>query len=145
MSKHFACLTVVGHAAIVLSSPAQTAPIYHLTDLGTLGGTVSVPTGINDVGQIVGYSLTAGGEYRATLFDSSGGGANRHLGTLGGNTSVASAINNAGQIVGSADGPDNHARATLFDSSGGGANRDLGTVDNAPFSQRGMSRRMLQI
>ncbi len=70
-----------------------------MTDLGTLGGTVSYGYGINDAGQVVGQSVTADdGVYHAFLFSE---GTMIDLGTLGGLMSYAYSINDAGQVVGS--------------------------------------------
>jgi len=70
-----------------------------ISDLGTLGGTSSVASSINDRGQVVGYSQTASGELHAFLW---GKGTMTDLGTLGGNFSEAAAIiNDRGQVVGS--------------------------------------------
>jgi probable HAF family extracellular repeat protein len=63
-----------------------------MTDLGTLGGMASFARGINDNGQVVGYSDTPSGESHAFVW---------HKGTmvdLG--PGQALAINNAGQVVG---------------------------------------------
>src|SRR5687768_14416721 len=68
-------------------------------DLGTLGGSDSIAYGINDAGQVVGQSLTAGGDLRAFITGPDGVGM-RDLGTLGGNGSIARSINDAGQVVG---------------------------------------------
>jgi probable HAF family extracellular repeat protein len=51
----------VGHAYFYNTDLAQ------FTDLGTLGGAASVPLGINDDNDVVGTSLTAGGDYHAFL------------------------------------------------------------------------------
>ena len=100
MSKPLVSLAIAGSFAVTagISSPAQAAPLYRLTDLSTLGGPFpySEPTDINDAGQIVGLGFTANGALRAMLFDPSGGGAIRDL---GGSDSGAQAINDAGQIV----------------------------------------------
>jgi probable HAF family extracellular repeat protein len=75
---------------------------YTVTDLGTLGGTNSVPYAINNKGQVVGSSkITSGNQHaflwkRGTLYD---------LNSLISNNSGweltnASSINDVGQIVG---------------------------------------------
>jgi probable HAF family extracellular repeat protein len=131
MLRPLVCLAV----AASISSLAQAAPLYHLTDLGTLGGGfLGEARAINNAGQIVGWSTAADISLRATLFDPSGGGDNRDLGTLGGDFSRANAINDAGQIVGTArtvdspDGLSGSLHVTLFDPSGEEANSDLGTL-----------------
>ncbi len=70
-----------------------------MRDLGTLGGRHSKAYGINDVGQVVGYSANAAGETHAFLWDP----ATEQmvdLGTLGGDRSYANCINDGGQIAG---------------------------------------------
>jgi probable HAF family extracellular repeat protein len=44
-----------------------------MADLGTLGGTLSDASAINELGQVVGTSTTAAGERRAFLWTASGG------------------------------------------------------------------------
>lgn len=92
-----------------------------LTDLGTLGGTLtsSQVAGINDRDQVVGTSTNptfSGGN--AFIWDQ---GTLRDLGSLGG-TGTASAvdINNRGQVVGNSNG-----RAVLWDN---GQITDLGVL-----------------
>ena len=83
----------------------STVPNFHaflyeggaMKDLGTLGGSISVAFGINDLEQIVGRSRNAAGEVHAFLYER---GAMTDLGTLGGNFSSARAINARGWIVG---------------------------------------------
>jgi probable HAF family extracellular repeat protein len=70
---------------------------YTITDLGTLGGSYSGSSAINERGQIVGNSPTASGDSHAFLWDK---GTMIDLGTLGGNYSSARTLNNRGQVVG---------------------------------------------
>ena len=55
-----------------------------MRDLGTLGGDYSDAYGINDAGQVVGWSYTAEGFGHAFITAADGMGM-RDLGTLGGN------------------------------------------------------------
>jgi probable HAF family extracellular repeat protein len=79
---------------------APTLATAGMIDLGTLGGTVSEAYGINNKGEIVGWSTTAApSRHHAFLYS---GGVMHDLGTLpGGTASDAYAINDYGQIVGS--------------------------------------------
>jgi probable HAF family extracellular repeat protein len=72
-----------------------------LTDLGNLGGYVSVATSIDSSGKIIGYASTTA-EYTSpfhAVYWSPGSTTPQDLGTLGGN-SQATGINDQGQIVG---------------------------------------------
>ena len=72
---------------------------YHYIDLGTLGGQESYGTGINNWGQVVGFSETENqGEYRAFLWT---GVKMKNLESLDDDfVSVAWCINDRGQAVG---------------------------------------------
>lgn len=81
----------------------------HITDLGTLGGYLSVAQAINDRGQVVGlalndipdpvsaFGLFVGTQMRAFLWLS---GVMQDLGTLGGPDAWADAVNERGQVAG---------------------------------------------
>jgi probable HAF family extracellular repeat protein len=95
--------------------------------LPSLGGTQTLAYGINDAGQVVGYSTLSGniGTHAFLYAD----GTMKDLGTLGGRDSLASAINQAGQVVGSAEpigqGANGNLHAFLYT---GGSMQDLGTL-----------------
>lgn len=74
---------------------------YTITDLGTLGGAESEAHALNNFGQVVGVSDTAGPVRRGFLWS---GGTLTAIGTLGGPNSEAFDVNDAGQIVGESDG-----------------------------------------
>ena len=89
-------------AAIWLSPAAQAAgarPAYIIYDTGTLGGSVGVGNGINNIGWISGVSTTADGATHAALWSP---GAVTDLGTLGGADSAVEwpVKNNHGLVVG---------------------------------------------
>ena len=72
------------------SAETQTATTnIQVQDLGTLGNDYRdvVTTGINDAGQVVGYSYDNNGYAHAFLYDESATPKMRDLGTLGGGSS----------------------------------------------------------
>jgi probable HAF family extracellular repeat protein len=72
-----------------------------MQDLGTLGGTISYATAVNDHGTVVGYSFTAEGAEHAFLWTAETG--MQDLGIPGDgfyNGSIARSINNRGEISG---------------------------------------------
>ena len=93
------------------------APLYSLTDLGTVGG-----FGLNNNGQVVGISQDSSGAHRAFLYNA---GVMTDLGTLGGTNAEAYGINNNGQIVGWSSTSNAAHHAFLYDS---GIMLDLGTL-----------------
>jgi probable HAF family extracellular repeat protein len=66
-------------------------------DLGTLGGSGSSGSGINDNDQVAGYSYLVNGSYHAFLYSD---GLMKDLGSLSSYPSYANGINNSGQVVG---------------------------------------------
>jgi probable HAF family extracellular repeat protein len=81
------------HASLADAAP----PNYAVTDLGTLGGTISEAYGINASGQVTGYASTTGDSVDlAFVYD----GTMHDLGTLGGTSSEGLGINASGQSHG---------------------------------------------
>jgi probable HAF family extracellular repeat protein len=96
--------------------------------MNDLGGSYSEAYGINDAGQVVGYSETASGETHAFVAEN---GVMTDLGTLGGAYSYANGINNAGQVVGGASIASGDFHAFLWKN---GEMTDLGTLGGS-FSE----------
>ncbi|HEU4375386.1 MAG TPA: PEP-CTERM sorting domain-containing protein [Telluria sp.] len=105
-----------------------------MTSLGTLGGSSSQASGINDAGTAAGYSTLADNT-TSRAFRASGGTLTA-LGTLGGADSYGTAINNAGMIAGSANTADNALHAVTWT---GAAISDLGTLGGAASAAAGIN------
>jgi probable HAF family extracellular repeat protein len=108
----------------------QAPPTYNAIDLGALGEpqyyySTSYAYGINNSGQVVGYSTTSAGWEHAFLY--SGKGPMQDLGTLNGSldTSIAYAINNNGQVVGYSQPSGGFLDAFRYSN---GSMQDLGTL-----------------
>ena len=106
-----------------------------MIDLGTLGGTNSYACGINDNGQVVGYTINTGGTSHAWLYSS---GMMTDLGTLGGTNSYAYSINASGQVVGCYYTPNDasyhaflYSGSTMTDLGALGGTNSTNTIANA--------------
>jgi probable HAF family extracellular repeat protein len=86
----------------ILGVPEAHAVLWNghgqLTDLGTLGGTISFAFSVNTKGQVAGGSTDASGNPRA--FRWTGQQGMQDLGTLGASGAIAGTINERGQISG---------------------------------------------
>jgi probable HAF family extracellular repeat protein len=107
-----------------------------LKDLGTLpGGNISGAIGINDAGEVVGYSNTSTGlltEYNFIAFEWTSSGGMVNLGKLsGGNSSCAFEINSSGVIAG-----DSFVSATVVDAASWTDNKvkSLGALPKSIFT-----------
>lgn len=100
----------------------------HVQDLGTLDKRFNLRSGaydINNLGRVVGYSITpAGGYVHAVLWLD---GVIQDLGTLpGGNQSFAYSISDSGLVAGQANTPSGQMHAVLWRS---GVPQDIGTFN----------------
>ena len=98
---------------------------YTFHDLGTLGGSESAASGINNNGQVVGYATTASGGAHAFIYQHPNG-PMQDLGWPGYN-SYASGINDQGQVVGEGVGFPYHPILYCYP---GGPLEDLGNLGN---------------
>jgi probable HAF family extracellular repeat protein len=106
---------------LVTAAASAAPPAFTIVDLGTLGGAESVAFGVNELGDVVGWSLTRGGQQHACAWYD---GVGTDLGTLGGTASRAWAINDAGTIVGE----------SLLAGGSGDANFKAFIVDGGPMT-----------
>src|SRR5262245_35285641 len=125
----FKCALLTTLTLALRAPEAIAGVLYHVTDLGTLGGTESYANGINNSGQVVGYSFTSGTSLVAqrafrTKPNAVINPATDNLGTLGGTHSAANEINELGQVVGYSYVP------LMF----GGLNHAFRTQPNAPIN-----------
>jgi probable HAF family extracellular repeat protein len=109
--------------ALLSGSVVANAQDYTVTDLGTLGGSISGGSGINSSGQVAGYSYTRSGAEHAFLYTN---GTMHDLGTLGGTLSIGLGINDSGQVTGYSYTMDNGELHAFVYSNG--TIQDLGTL-----------------
>jgi probable HAF family extracellular repeat protein len=99
-----AALLVVGVSGNQQGQSNHPSPTrYHIVDLGTLGGSFSQPGGINDKGEIEGFSNLAGDTQTLAYFRSRSGKVTIIPGLGGPNSSAGWAPSISGQVGGCAD------------------------------------------
>ncbi|MBN1237781.1 MAG: hypothetical protein JXB36_04725 [Gammaproteobacteria bacterium] len=96
-------------------------PLYHIIDIGTLGGEQTIALDLNDAGEITGDSELPDGSVHAFLYVD---GEMLDLGTLGGFDSHGNALNEAGQVTGESSTAEG-THAFLYSD---GEMLDLGTI-----------------
>ncbi len=114
-----AITVILGMCHTALAYPAV---VPRMVDLAAPETGFSRANGINDSGQIVGFSDLPNGQRRAVRWQN---GVMVDLGTLGGGASEAAAINMSGQIAGTSGTADGASRAFRWDA---GVMTDLGTL-----------------
>ena len=119
--------------ALAFPASVHATGAYTMTDLGTLGGSLSEAFAINEAGQVLGYSQTASGQQHAFVWDN---GVMTDLGTLGGNFSYPTAINDVGQVVGYSRTASSVIHAFIWDS---GVMTDLGTLGGSYSQANGIN------
>jgi probable HAF family extracellular repeat protein len=122
----FFFLTGVNAAGQVVGSATTTSDATHafvysngtMTDLGTLGGTISSASGINAVGEVVGWASTTGNAAQHAFVSGNGSlldlNSQLNLTGSGWTFEAASAINDNRQIVGFGLNPLNQTRGFLL-------------------------------
>jgi probable HAF family extracellular repeat protein len=108
-----------------------------MQDLGTLGGNFAVAEGVNNAGQVVGWSELDPDSQKEHAFLKNPGQPMQDLGTLGGAKSRAYGLNDDGQVVGSTQGTlfSSHA----FSKKPGQPMEDLGTLGGNVSEARGIN------
>ncbi len=138
MVKKLTYIAVLITTCLTLSSPSW-AIEYAFTDLGTLGGTNSSASSVNNTGVIVGTSsLTGNTLSHATLWE---GTSIIDLGGFYQENSTATAISNSGKVAGSGYAISygkTHA-AGWYDTSYNSVPTDLGLVDQTGAGQSNAS------
>lgn len=110
-SKALSVLAIISAAFFVVEASgnqeaqsAHRAPTrYHIVDLGTLGGSFSQPGGINNNGEIEGFSLLAGDTQELAYFRSRSGKVTLIPGLGGPNSAAAWAPSISGQVGAAGD------------------------------------------
>ena len=115
--------------ALVGSASAQDR--YKIVSLPTPAGYNSAALGLNDNGNVVGYSFQ-GDNYQAFLY-SQGSGSSTDVGSLGGQMNAACAINGLDQVAGYSEDSNGNLNAFIYTKDGG--IKALGALDGGVSSE----------
>jgi probable HAF family extracellular repeat protein len=116
---------------ICFASLASAQNRYRITRIPTPQGANSAALGINNKGEVVGYSFQ-GEDYQAFLYSPSDQSVT-DVGSLGGKINAACAINDSGQVVGYSQDGNGNLLAFIF--SRNQSITSLGTLDGASSSE----------
>jgi len=131
-SRVFLVLKSIGlMCAICFDSAAFAQNRYQITRIPTAQGANSAALGINNKGEVVGYSFQ-GKDYQAFLYSSSDQSLT-DVGSLGGKINAACAINDAGQVTGYSQDGNGNLLAFIFSRKQPIAS--LGMLDGASTSE----------
>ncbi|MGA8480724.1 MAG: DUF6600 domain-containing protein, partial [Chthoniobacterales bacterium] len=118
-------------AVAYFASAAIAQSRYQITRIPIASGANSVALGLNDKGEVVGYSFQ-GDDYQAFLF-SYADKSMTQIGSLGGKLNAACAINSAGQVTGYSQDENGNLLAFVFSRNAPIAS--LGTLDGGATSE----------
>src|ERR1700731_2979302 len=131
-SRVFPVLKSIGLICAICFPPAAFAQVrYHITRIPTAQGANSVALGINNKGEVVGYSFR-GEDYQAFVYSSSDR-TLTDLGSLGGKINAACAVNEVGQVTGYSQDGNGNMLAFIYSRTQPIAS--LGTLDSASTSE----------
>src|SRR6202047_4153876 len=124
-------------ALAYFASVAMAQTRYQITRIPVAAGANSAALGLNDKGEVVGYTLQ-GDDYEAFLF-SYADKSMTEIGSLGGKLNAACAINSAGQITGYSQDANGNLLTFLFSRNapiaplgtlGGGSSSEASGINN---------------
>lgn len=116
MRRRVMAVVALGFGQCVLAQTAIAQAQYQAIPLGSLGAD-AYSTGINDSGEVSGYSRLLTAQSHAFLYGAPPGGAQPvliDLGTLGGQNSFGYAINNSSRVVGTSQTSQGNSHAFIY-------------------------------